>query len=335
VQLVDSIQVNGSATDDTITIDFASGFLPPSNGLRIFGTEGNNRLLIQGAGNIDFTDPNVLVSNFDAIELLGDEFNNITVDGLAIQRLSPLSRSIMVKSGLGDRIEIVDPANWRLADPEIIDGRFVIAAQNQGPSGERVQVDSARPYQNFLQRGDANNSGNVSASDALAIIFELNVPVYSDASGNLMDPTSLGLRSLIYLDVNGDGKVTSADALDVINILFQETLGGGGGGAGEELNQTNAESDLIKQPYVVAHAVNGALPPIKLTRESKLMGVPWNGELLAGVVDTLYLQDIGPNFIDEAIADSDFLTSLKTWGIGMTGNFIHTGRIAQALRGEV
>ncbi len=72
--------------------------------------------------------------------------------------------------------------------------------------------------------GDVDGNGAVTAQDALAIIYHLNVQQSSRESGEtgaLLNANELSTSSVAQqkLDVNGDGKVTAADALNVINFL--------------------------------------------------------------------------------------------------------------------
>lgn len=90
-----------------------------------------------------------------------------------------------------------------------------------------VRVRNSR-WQNPSVNLDVNNSGSISAIDALLVINYLN-------SGQ---PTFLPDSTFVappFIDVNGDERVTAFDALLVINELNRRSGGGGtGGGTGGE-----------------------------------------------------------------------------------------------------
>lgn len=241
---IDALQVNGTASDDTITIDFASGFAIPTAGLRIDGGEGTNTLMIDGAGDLDLTDANSSYEDLSAIVLPANALNTITIDRDAVNSLSPTTKTLRITSGLGDIIDVQSVVDWRLGAPKVEGAKFVLTALHRQSGGETIEVDGGRPFRNFLQVGDVDNSGAVTAGDALAVIFELNQRAFSTAGGDLDDPTSIAAWPGIYYDANGDGRATAADALNVINILFLQALASGEG--------ESAIPDAIAQPSLAA-----------------------------------------------------------------------------------
>jgi hypothetical protein len=83
-----------------------------------------------------------------------------------------------------------------------------------------LHVAIPHPWQNLVSRSDVDNSGDVTANDALRIINELRNRIYSSRStSQVADPLSLPNWPSTYFDVSGDDKITSIDALRVINIL--------------------------------------------------------------------------------------------------------------------
>mgnify|MGYP003674851250 CR=1 FL=1 len=224
--LVASLSVNGTATDDNITIDFGSGFTLPSGGLVIAGSGGNNTLSILGGGTLDLTDPLLEVTDIPHISLSGDNVNRVILDVAAIQRMSASQNTVSVTIGAADVIEVKQVNQWRMIESLEVDGKFTLQAQKQD-GVELIRVETPRPFQNFLKSGDVNNDGVITASDALDVINELNQRRYSDLQGKLSDPLSIGFWPGIYFDSDGNGIITAADALKVINELpFQSLLVG-------------------------------------------------------------------------------------------------------------
>ncbi len=60
---VERMQLSGTSTDDTITIDFASGYTVKVGGLQIEGGGGRNTLVLEGAGELDLTDSDNVIAN--------------------------------------------------------------------------------------------------------------------------------------------------------------------------------------------------------------------------------------------------------------------------------
>lgn len=112
---------------------------------------------------------------------------------------------------------------WSVEDTQKIDGQVFQIATNGGVT---LRIRGAA-WTNFIDRFDINSDGNTTASDALAVINELNGPAFSSSvTSQLDDPDSLDEFPNIYFDTNGDGLISAVDALQVINRLI---LGGGGG----------------------------------------------------------------------------------------------------------
>ncbi len=310
---VGSIQVNGTGADDTITIDYASGLVLPSGGINIDGAGGTNTIVIQGDGALDLTDPMIVLRDIDAIELFSDAANKVTIDAVAITQNSPTRRAISFTAGPREQIEVVDAIDWRMIDPVIVDGRYLITAQRLNPGTETIRVDSARPYRNFLQVGDVNNSGNVSASDALEIVFELNSPRFSNAAGDLFDPTGLSSLVTTYLDVNGDGKVSASDALDVINILFQQSLRGSG--EGEQFFESPVQEVPVPSDFVAIDRIPKSMPIVTDTPQpsihpTRIVEAASSNPTSSKVTAPQEPQDRSSESIDEAFTDAEFLKSL-------------------------
>ncbi len=195
------------------------------DGTQLADAAGNNTLMFTGdAGEIDLSNPAAVVLGFNRIDLSGEPSNSLTLDAAAVARLSAVTKSIDVVVGEGDWLHVRDAANWRMIDPVIVNGKFVLVAKNL-LGGETMLAELTDVWRNFLLAGDINNSGDITAGDALEIVYELNQRLYSDpATGSLRDPQSVMHWPGMYLDRSGDDAVTALDALMVINDLYQQTF---------------------------------------------------------------------------------------------------------------
>jgi hypothetical protein len=71
-----------------------------------------------------------------------------------------------------------------------------------------------RPWQNPRMRHDVDDNGFVQPLDVLALINELN-----RNGSRILPAPHAGQSPPPYWDVNGDGRITPADVLDVIIYL--------------------------------------------------------------------------------------------------------------------
>ncbi len=98
-----------------------------------------------------------------------------------------------------------------------------------GDDASSVQVSNIEldaltvSWQNPINRFDVTDSDGINATDALVIINELaNQTVHDPATSELFEITDTVGPPPFY-DVNGDGKITAVDALQVINAMERGT----------------------------------------------------------------------------------------------------------------
>lgn len=242
------LNVIGAENDATFQLDTSNDFSVMAGALQIHGGEGSNTIAVSGQrGTLSFlTDPSgaansgqqnhvsVIAENFDTIDLSGNDFNTVSLDAATVALLSPESNVIRIVGGQGDGIDVRDSANWRMAAPLTIDNEFILTAETSASGGsESIEVNLPHAWQNFLQAGDVNNDGAVTALDALRIMNELARRAFSDRDTQALDaPESLSAWPGVYFDHNGDDQATALDALRVINDLARQN----------SLGQTEAES---------------------------------------------------------------------------------------------
>ncbi len=288
-----SLNIIGTATDDTITIDFGSGFALPADGVTIAGAAGSNTLSVLGDGSLDLTDPNVVVTDVGSITLPATAVNGLTLNAAAIDRLAPTTKLLAITSGENATINLTDSTDWRMGTPTTVAGEFVLTAINS-IGGQVIQVNSPLAWRNFIVPGDVNNSGGVTASDALAIIFELNQPQFSDPiTGVLIDPLTANPFPGVYFDRNGDGRVSALDALIVINDLFQQQFGSGGG-EGESEGESII-TDFLRQ---------------QLLSTSSVAMQDRGSDTFGAVVSTLQRQDDTENSASSLVGSSPAMVEL-------------------------
>ncbi len=225
------LQIVGTFRNETVSLESVAGAPVHSGGLNLQGGNGDNRLRLLGeAGFYDFTDDAIVVQNFSSIDLSSVDSSSLIIDASAVNEMSPIAKAITIVAGEEDSVVVSDAVDWRMTAPVTINGRFVRTATNGAGSNEVVQLDAPHPWQNFLQTGDVNNDGVVTARDALRIINELGRRQFSGANSQLLqDPQLVAPWPGVYFDHNGDGRATALDALRVINDLARRSVGGGEG----------------------------------------------------------------------------------------------------------
>ncbi|TWU56617.1 Dockerin type I repeat protein [Rubripirellula tenax] len=218
IETLTRLRTVGTPGDDTIELKTAH--LSDTAVLEVSGGPGENTLLVDVA-SLDLTKQESLsVENFSRIDLRDDRPNVLTLDARAVSTMSPVDKAITILGDLGiDQFVFSDVANWRMDAPENFDGQDMQVTVNQ-ITGERVRSNTSSGWHNLLVPSDINNSGDVTASDALLIINELGRRAYSIAtSGVLNSPVTDAPFPGNFYDQNSDGSVTSVDALRVINQL--------------------------------------------------------------------------------------------------------------------
>lgn len=212
--------VIGGDNDDTL--DLATDSAGDSATLVIDGGSGVNTLHVL-LSELDLTQTGSLVlQNVAVVDISSGSGTALTLDADSVTSMSPAEETItVIGDAQTDRLVFADASDWQMDAPEIVGGEFFVVALNQ-VSGQRVRGSMGAAWHNFIEPSDVNNSGSVTASDALVIINELGRRAYSvRPSGLLDDPTTADPFPDLYFDQNGDGNVTALDALRVINRLAQ------------------------------------------------------------------------------------------------------------------
>ena len=202
------IQVDTAGGDDTVILEgtrFTS----------LDGGDGNDRLIVQldapAIDLVNFLDNRV--SGFEELVIDGAGETQWTIDVANLPAIIGGDDALRVRVAQGQSVTFV--GSVQSDSPVIVDGEFAQVVR----SGETtVQVISETPRQNVANIYDVNQSGEISALDALLIINQL-----SDFAGTaLPDVTSLEDFDGNFLDVTGDNELTALDALLVVNRLAVE-----------------------------------------------------------------------------------------------------------------
>ncbi|TWU44125.1 hypothetical protein Q31b_16600 [Novipirellula aureliae] len=197
-----------------------------TNGIFLNADAGNDTLVLSGTSPIlDVASlPANSIVGFEIIDLLAAASGKLILQESDVTGIPDAGKTLRVQMDRSDMLELsVDTTNNRdnryaVTGTRVIDGKLAVQVKSDSASLEISGLNWTNP----LNRFDVNNSGNVSAADALAIINALSDPVFSGADGTLIDPASVVDFSISkFLDPTGEGKLTANDALVIINFLSE------------------------------------------------------------------------------------------------------------------
>ncbi|GAA5506610.1 hypothetical protein Rcae01_02063 [Novipirellula caenicola] len=201
--------------DQSVTLDLAGGddqvTLTGLSTVKINGGDGFDRLTVSlSESEIDLAAFLAnQISGFEEVVIAATEAKMLSLDANAIAQAFGPNASMVLHIGVS---QLTTSSDWTLEDPTFVSGVF---AQVLRYNDVEILVISDSPWRNSRDRWDVNNSGSVTASDALTIINRL--PLQGESSLPVIE--SLADFTGMYYDVSGDGKVTALDALNVINYL--------------------------------------------------------------------------------------------------------------------
>ncbi len=219
---IPGLNVTGSNSDDTF--DFAATVANFVNGVAIHAGSGSDA--------VRFTTMNQVLdlTATGGSSLTGLEIVDIRGTGSNLMRLSESNLLDLADSGTvpkiimdaDDVLDIVD-GEFLIRDTMVENGQFFVRVQSTSADLDIGGLSWANP----LVRHDVNNSGAVTALDALEIINQLAFSQYVKPGTNeLIDPSDLSIPfPLRFYDTTGDGNLTSLDALRVINAMARTIEG--------------------------------------------------------------------------------------------------------------
>lgn len=123
------------------------------------------------------------------------------------------NQPLVFSNNTSNAIVVADPLAQHNADSELV------VTLHAGNGFLTLDPQEATPWQNISNPQDVDDDGGTSVSDALQIITMLNSPTMQNDDGTLPAQRSSLFGTPMY-DVNGDGKVTAADAQGLTNYLL-------------------------------------------------------------------------------------------------------------------
>ena len=149
---------------------------------------------------------------------------------------------IELTTGLSNSLSFDEVSNWRMGDVVNDSEKFLRSVHTVNDPSCLIYLDSANAWQNAVEPSDITNDGVVSVLDALVAINELARGAVTDLlTGQLDNPLDLVDWPGYYYDENGDGRLSTLDALRVLNVL---ALIQGDEGEGEALLTISGQRNL-------------------------------------------------------------------------------------------
>lgn len=140
-------------------------------------------------------------------------------------------------SDAADEYVIADAVRVEYVAP--LGGRLPLIGFQSNRLPEPTAAWQIAAWQNPFDPFDVDNSGFAGALDVLLLVNEINQPEFTGPNRRLPATRTAGSR-LPFLDINGDGRLTALDAMQLINVLNASTGGEGEGAAWSAFAAGNA-----------------------------------------------------------------------------------------------
>ena len=263
------VTIQGSSQNDTLTIDYMTGNPIPPAGIAFDGGAGVDTFVIGGSDvNLDLTgNPSTRFTNIEAINIIGQSPNTLTVDADAVLGITDEPHTLTVISDGDDTVDL--GGGWTLTGTGIEDGRFIrILVQGSAT----IHLNGPNDWHHPLNRLDVSNNGSVEPLDVLLIINELNVLNYTTADRHLIAAVGLSEFPGFFFDVSNDAFLSPLDALIIINFANS-----GGAGEGESSAVAgDTASPLFAMPAFVTDGspIGSVAESPRAVRESQAVSIP-------------------------------------------------------------
>ena len=310
------LTINGDSANTDFSLNFTGGDVIPAGGLNLDATTGQNTLrLIGGDGELDLTLPEITIENFGTLDLGETGANTIVVNAATVDALAPATGSVAAVGGEEDLVVFSDEAEWLIGSTSVNNNQFVRSLVHT--SGVSLEADLGSAWQNIIRPSDVNNSGTVTAVDALAIINELAARNFSDPDTSaVIDPTLVPTFPDLYYDQSGDGFVTALDALRVINQLAEDASASQFAATPSQFLAATAEGEApLSGESETASSDPSVDSPVESTLESPLQSFDQLSRLTvpsSSLVDDANAEDSLDSNNDRASAVDQLLTETET-----------------------
>jgi len=215
-----SVEYTGSTDDDTLIFTLPLSLFP--SGVRIHGGSGTDTLRLVGSNQtLDVSAmPSGAIQGIDRIDIASAQSGQLTLRESDIANLPDSGKTLHIVMSSDDVLNLpVDKSTnaenrYRVTSTRVVAGELVSQAQ----SAIATLDISGLGWTNPLNRLDVNNSGDVSASDALVIINLLSNSTLPDLTAAITEETLIGFA---FFDPNSDLKVSPSDAIAIINFISE------------------------------------------------------------------------------------------------------------------
>ncbi|MEM6688774.1 MAG: GEVED domain-containing protein [Planctomycetota bacterium] len=158
------------------------------------------------------------------VVLDGDEFSEASSGDEMLLDVS----SATIDEGNLLNFDSSNGANWRITETRFdSEGALTVIDGEDSLGMPTVLLRSGTPWHHIIEPLNVNNTGDITAGDAILVINALISGGLFDENDFLVDPATLSEFPNQYLDTTGDNKLTPLDALLVINFLISQGSGEG------------------------------------------------------------------------------------------------------------
>ncbi|MEZ6088478.1 MAG: GEVED domain-containing protein [Pirellulaceae bacterium] len=213
VNAIESLELQGGSGDDVFTVGNLGDASFP---LKLHAGDGSDSLVFDEQGQVvDLIGGQDVYSDFETIHVVGSGVNSIRLDSTTLLNAVDSNGILTLHVDKDDSRDFV--GDWRVTGFDIVDNVFF---QVLTLGDATLRLAGAGDWTNPLDSLDVNNSGEVTAIDALQILNQLFRRDFMEGSSGLVAANTLaGTFPMRFFDTNADGSLTPLDALRVINLL--------------------------------------------------------------------------------------------------------------------
>lgn len=211
--LLSHLQVEATTGSNTFLVE---NLEPTELQLILDGAEGDDTaVFVDGGHSIDPGTNKHRFIDIEAINISGSGSDAIVLDAATVANLSTTTDTLTLRTDRNDQPTF--EGNWIVSRFEASGEEFF---QVMTLDGSTIRLRSDNDWTNPLLPLDVNNSGGVTAIDALQILNQLNRRDLMVGSSGLVAAATLGADFPgKFYDTNRDLLLTPVDALRVINFL--------------------------------------------------------------------------------------------------------------------
>jgi hypothetical protein len=190
------------------------------------------------------------------VDITGSGSNSLAVvQADVLNNLAGTSERLSIVAGEDDQVPLSN--GWKVTGTTVQDGRFYRVLTHEAAT---VHLAGPHDWQNPVEPHDVTVDSAVVPFDVLAIVNQLNDPIYLLDNRQLVAAATVDPFPMRFYDVDGNGFTTPLDALGIVNFMNDLIAGEGENVAAEPLAERSSQFSFTAAlliPDRVLGQVNG------------------------------------------------------------------------------